>query len=151
MRQPAVVVKPLAESDIDGAIIGIAQRSAQVILKAVGSVLLPVFLPADLPRDVKAPGKAENATRIIPGATLSDLEREAIQECLFQTGGNRQFDRGTPGNQHTHPAAQDQRVPVERPAPAAPRQPRRKRNHHVAARTMAFRRRVTSATMKCSV
>lgn len=55
-----------------------AQRCAQAILKAVGSVLLPVFLPADLPRDVKAPGEAENATRIIPGATLSDLEREAI-------------------------------------------------------------------------
>jgi two-component system, NtrC family, response regulator AtoC len=61
----------------------------QAILKAVGSVLLPAFLPADLPRETQGTDNRENAARVRRGATLSDLEREAIQDCLFQTGGNR--------------------------------------------------------------
>jgi two-component system response regulator AtoC len=63
----------------------------QAILKAVGSVLLPAFLPADLPRETQGTDNRENAARVRRGATLSDLEREAIQDCLFQTGGNRQL------------------------------------------------------------
>ena len=42
-----------------------------------------------------APGRLESTDgepvpHIRPGTTLSDLEHEAIQQCLFQTGGNRQ-------------------------------------------------------------
>jgi two-component system, NtrC family, response regulator AtoC len=61
----------------------------QAILKAVGSVLLPAFLPDDLSREMQETDGQVNAARVRRGATLSDLEREAIQDCLFQTGGNR--------------------------------------------------------------
>jgi two-component system, NtrC family, response regulator AtoC len=61
----------------------------QAILKAVGSVLLPAFLPDDLSREMQETDSQVNAARVRHGATLSDLEREAIQDCLFQTGGNR--------------------------------------------------------------
>ncbi len=64
----------------------------QALLQAVGPVLLPTLLPADLdgisPPDAARVGEAP--PRFRPGTTLSDLEREAIQQCLFQTGGNRQ-------------------------------------------------------------
>ena len=36
------------------------------------------------------PASGKRRPRFRPGTTLSDLEREAIQQCLFQTGGNRQ-------------------------------------------------------------
>ncbi len=62
----------------------------QAILQAVGLVLLPAFLPADLPRDTHESNAEETSPRIRPGTTLSDLAREAIQECLTLTGGNRQ-------------------------------------------------------------
>jgi DNA-binding NtrC family response regulator len=43
----------------------------------------------DLPAEIR--GKTnDSAGRFRPGATLSELEREAIQQCLLQTGGNRQ-------------------------------------------------------------
>jgi two-component system nitrogen regulation response regulator GlnG len=64
----------------------------QALLESLGPVLLPTFLPADLdaisPPDAARVGEAP--PRFRPGTTLSDLEREAIQQCLFQTGGNRQ-------------------------------------------------------------
>ena len=61
----------------------------QALLQAVGPVLLPAFLPADLSQDTASDsGEGRRAPR--PGITLSDLEREAIQQCLIQTGGNRQ-------------------------------------------------------------
>jgi two-component system nitrogen regulation response regulator GlnG len=63
----------------------------QAILQAVGSVLLPTFLPADLSRETQGTDNRANAGRVRRGATLSDLEREAIQDCLFETGGNRQL------------------------------------------------------------
>ena len=61
----------------------------QALLQTVGSVLLPAFLPSDLFRDT-ASDSGESAVRARQGTTLSDMEREAIQQCLFQTGGNRQ-------------------------------------------------------------
>ena len=61
----------------------------QALLQTVGSVLLPAFLPSDLFRDPTSDnGERRRAPR--QGTTLSDMEREAIQECLFQSGGNRQ-------------------------------------------------------------
>jgi DNA-binding NtrC family response regulator len=61
----------------------------QALLQTVGSVLLPAFLPPDLFRDTTS-DNGESAVRPRQGTSLSDMEREAIQQCLFQTGGNRQ-------------------------------------------------------------
>jgi DNA-binding NtrC family response regulator len=44
----------------------------------------------DLPLEIRGSKADDSAGRFRPGATLSDLEREAIQQCLLQTGGNRQ-------------------------------------------------------------
>jgi DNA-binding NtrC family response regulator len=62
----------------------------QALLKASGTVLLPLFLPEDLAAETRASGTRGTAAAHRQGTSLSDLEREAIQECLFQTGGNRQ-------------------------------------------------------------
>jgi DNA-binding NtrC family response regulator len=62
----------------------------QALLQAVGQILLPIFLPADLPRDMVEGNGGEPVKRPRAGTTLSELEREAIQQCLSQTGGNRQ-------------------------------------------------------------
>ncbi len=62
----------------------------QALLKATGTVLLPVYLPDDLLPETLASGACATAARSRPGSTLADLEREAIQQCLIQTGGNRQ-------------------------------------------------------------
>ena len=62
----------------------------QALLQAVGQILLPIFLPADLPRDMVEGNGGEPLKRPRAGTTLSELEREAIQQCLSQTGGNRQ-------------------------------------------------------------
>ena len=45
---------------------------------------------ADLPLDVQGSVVRETVPRFRPGITLAELEHEAIQECLIQTGGNRQ-------------------------------------------------------------
>ena len=45
-----------------------------------------------------------------PGTTLSELEHEAIQQCLSPDGGQSAADCGTPGDQHPHAAAQDPRI-----------------------------------------
>src|SRR5205823_202849 len=62
----------------------------QALLQTVGTILLSASLPADLPMD-NLPGNQapETAPRFRPGTTLSELEREAIQQCLIQTGGSR--------------------------------------------------------------
>jgi two-component system response regulator AtoC len=62
----------------------------QALLRTVGNVLLPASLPADLASEIDGTKARETAPHFRPGTTLSDLEREAIQQCLFQTGGNRQ-------------------------------------------------------------
>ena len=64
----------------------------QALLQAVGPVLLPTFLSADMDRAsaTEEAGSGEHPRRLPRGTTLSDMEREAIQQCLFQTGGNRQ-------------------------------------------------------------
>jgi DNA-binding NtrC family response regulator len=62
----------------------------QALLKTVGPVLLPAFLPADLPGDTLGSNTGETVPALRPQTTLCELEREAIQQCLFQTGGNRQ-------------------------------------------------------------
>jgi two-component system, NtrC family, response regulator AtoC len=45
---------------------------------------------ASLPLDIQGSKACETVPRFRPGITLADLEREAIQQCLLQTGGNRQ-------------------------------------------------------------
>ena len=64
----------------------------QALLQAAGPVLLPIFLPAEMdegsPTDAWGTGAQPRPLR--PRTSLSDLEHEAIQQCLFQTGGNRQ-------------------------------------------------------------
>jgi two-component system nitrogen regulation response regulator GlnG len=62
----------------------------QALLQARGTVLLPEFLPADLSAESQDGKVRETGPRFRPGMTLADLEREAIQYYLFQTGGNRQ-------------------------------------------------------------
>jgi DNA-binding NtrC family response regulator len=62
----------------------------QALLQAVGQTLIPGFLPPDLPQDILESTGGEPVPHIRPGTTLSDLEHEAIQQCLHQTGGNRQ-------------------------------------------------------------
>jgi two-component system nitrogen regulation response regulator GlnG len=59
----------------------------QALLQATGTILLSAFLPADI-----TPGgpAGEPSPRYRPGMTLAELERDAIQQCLTQTGGNRQ-------------------------------------------------------------
>jgi DNA-binding NtrC family response regulator len=61
----------------------------QALLQASGSVLLPAYLPLEL-SDAEKTQATERVPRYRPGISLSDLEREAIQQCLFETGGNRQ-------------------------------------------------------------
>jgi two-component system response regulator AtoC len=62
----------------------------QALLRASGPVLLSAFLPNDLIPNVRVLKPAEGAARHRLGVTLSELEREAIQDCLLRTGGNRQ-------------------------------------------------------------
>ncbi len=45
---------------------------------------------ADLPLDIQGSKAREALPRFRPGMTLAEMEREAIQECLLQTGGSRQ-------------------------------------------------------------
>lgn len=60
----------------------------QALLQASGEVLLPLFLPDQVPLPVQQ-NKTHNTARFHPGKTLSDLERSAIQDCLIETQGNR--------------------------------------------------------------
>jgi two-component system response regulator AtoC len=62
----------------------------QAMLKTTGAVLREAYLPDDLPPDTWTGGESEGLNRYRAGKTLADLEREAIQQCLIQTGGNRQ-------------------------------------------------------------
>ncbi len=45
---------------------------------------------SDLPLSPPDGQARDTVPRYRPGTTLAELEREAIQQCLFQTGGNRQ-------------------------------------------------------------
>ena len=62
----------------------------QALLQAKGTVLLPAFLSDDLLRDTQKGASNETLPHYRPGISLSELEREAIQQCLIQTAGNRQ-------------------------------------------------------------
>jgi two-component system nitrogen regulation response regulator GlnG len=62
----------------------------QGLLQAKGSVLLPAYLPDDLFPDTEKGNPEPTAPRYRPGISLSELEREAIQQCLIQAEGNRQ-------------------------------------------------------------
>jgi DNA-binding NtrC family response regulator len=61
----------------------------QALLQAIGGVLLASFLPADLSKNQDSKAR-EGGPRLRSGVKLAELEREAIQQCLDQTGGNRQ-------------------------------------------------------------
>ena len=82
----------------------------QALLQAVGQILLPIFLPADLPRDMVEGNGGEPLKRPRAGTTLSELEREAIQQCLSQTGGNRQQTAERLGISTRTLPAQDPRI-----------------------------------------
>ena len=62
----------------------------QALLQASGPILLESFLPVDLPSRSQASKPGEPAHHFRSEMTLADIEREAIQHCLLQTGGNRQ-------------------------------------------------------------
>ena len=67
-------------------------RELQSVLKcamllATGSVLLPEFLPRDLP-DLAS--RNHKPVHVDAAHTLDELEREAIHRCLLETEGNRQ-------------------------------------------------------------
>ena len=61
----------------------------QALLRASGTVLIPEFLPNDLLPETQTSAASDPGTRYRPGSTLADLEGEAIQQCLLQTGGHR--------------------------------------------------------------
>ncbi|MGB0068773.1 MAG: sigma-54 dependent transcriptional regulator [Isosphaeraceae bacterium] len=61
----------------------------QALLRASGTVLIPEFLPNDLLPETQTSAASDTGTRYRPGTSLADLEREAIQQCLLQTGGHR--------------------------------------------------------------
>ena len=61
----------------------------QALLRASGTVLISEFLPNDLLPETQTSAASDPGTRYRPGSTLADLEREAIQQCLLQTGGHR--------------------------------------------------------------
>jgi two-component system nitrogen regulation response regulator GlnG len=44
---------------------------------------------SDLPLDIQGSTARETLPPFRPGITLAELERAAIQQCLFQPGGNR--------------------------------------------------------------
>jgi DNA-binding NtrC family response regulator len=69
----------------------------QALLKATGTVLLPAYLPDDLLPENRPNGSSEPPTRYSSEGTLADLERDAIQRCLLQTGGNRKRTADRPG------------------------------------------------------
>jgi two-component system nitrogen regulation response regulator GlnG len=61
----------------------------QALLQAIGPVLLPEFLPADLLMEGQGSKASDTLPLLRPGMTLAEMEREAIRECLERTGGNR--------------------------------------------------------------
>jgi DNA-binding NtrC family response regulator len=61
----------------------------QALLRASGTVLISEFLPNDLLPEIQTSAASDPGIRYRPGSTLADLEREAIQQCLLQTGGHR--------------------------------------------------------------
>jgi two-component system, NtrC family, response regulator AtoC len=61
----------------------------QALLRASGTVLISEFLPNDVLPETQTSAASDTETRYRPGTTLADLEREAIQQCLLQTGGHR--------------------------------------------------------------
>jgi two-component system nitrogen regulation response regulator GlnG len=62
----------------------------QALLNATGTILLNAFLPADLLVNHPEMRPGVPAPHSRPPAKLAELEREAIQDCLMQTAGNRQ-------------------------------------------------------------
>jgi DNA-binding NtrC family response regulator len=62
----------------------------QALLQASGTILLSEFLPADLPHESDPRPASHTVPHFGLGGTLADMERDAIQQCLGQTGGNRQ-------------------------------------------------------------
>ena len=62
----------------------------QAMLRTAGTVLMPASLPAELFPAAEESTPRGTGLNYRPGTTLSELEREAIQQSLFQTGGNRQ-------------------------------------------------------------
>ncbi|WP_165252811.1 sigma-54-dependent transcriptional regulator [Paludisphaera soli] len=66
----------------------------QALLRATDSVLLTSHLPDDLLESTRA--SRASVDHLMVG-TLAELERRAIQECLIQTGGNRQRAAGRLG------------------------------------------------------
>jgi two-component system nitrogen regulation response regulator GlnG len=62
----------------------------RALLQTVGTVLLPASL-SDLPQDVAGDKASAMPARSRPVIKLSELERDAIQQGLNQTGGNRQL------------------------------------------------------------
>jgi DNA-binding NtrC family response regulator len=63
----------------------------QALLLSSGEVLLPEFLPADLfGQSPEGRDASLTSRRFDSGKSLADLECDAIQESLLETGGNRQ-------------------------------------------------------------
>ena len=97
----------------------------QALLQAAGPGPAPGVPARRSDRGRRRAHGGEAAPRFRPGTTLSDMEREAIQQCLFQTGGNRQRTADLLGISTAHAAAQDPRIPAGRP-PQATRSGRRR-------------------------
>ncbi|MDB5349879.1 MAG: response regulator with CheY-like receiver, AAA-type ATPase, and DNA-binding domain [Planctomycetota bacterium] len=60
------------------------------LLQASGTVLLSDFLSEDMFFDSREPDQIAVRPPRVRGTSLSAMERDAIQECLIQAGGNRQ-------------------------------------------------------------
>jgi two-component system nitrogen regulation response regulator GlnG len=66
-------------------------RELRNVLEAIVVLLRKEVIDlADLPLDIQGSKARDAVARFRPGITLFELEREAIQQCLIQNGGNRQ-------------------------------------------------------------
>jgi two-component system response regulator AtoC len=83
-------LKQLASYSWPGNIRELQSVLKQALLNATGTILLPAFLSSDLLVNQPDTRSGVPAPHIRPPAKLAELEREAIQDCLMQTAGNRQ-------------------------------------------------------------
>jgi two-component system response regulator AtoC len=62
----------------------------QALLRAHGDILLSEFLPPNIPDGSRGGNtRCELSSRFPPGMLLTEMERDAIQQCLIQTKGSR--------------------------------------------------------------
>jgi two-component system nitrogen regulation response regulator GlnG len=69
----------------------------QALLQSTGTMLLPAFLPSEVLQEHRDGVSSHTMSSYRSGTKLEELEREAIQQSLIQTGGHRQRTAETLG------------------------------------------------------